>query len=197
MKKTTVLALLGGATVAAGVLGAVRESNRSFMESWDFRMASVTDELRKANATTDDEIVECVLNYIRSWTEDIDVRPAYYPVLKFGPGSVLWRTRRPLCNAETVTLHLLREVFETIAKSTYTLSDRAAHLIALGTFDLVKEHEDAQRERNTAYEDMIQTRLERLDPVYDAVGSAIERVRDLKQRANGLTEPVIRRIRKA
>lgn len=197
MKKTTVLALLGGATVVVGALGAIRESNRSLMGSWDFTMVSVTDALRKANATTDDEIVECVLAFLRSRTENIDVRPAHYPVLKFGPATTLWRTRRPLCNAETVTLQLLKEVFETIAKSTYTLSDRAAHLIVLGTFDLVKEHEDAQRELNTAYEDMIQTRLERLDPVYDAVGSAIERVRDLKQRANGLTEPVIRRIRKA
>lgn len=194
MKKTTALALLGGATVAAGVLGVVRESNRHLTELNDRTTGTVTDALRKANATTDDEIVSCVRAYIRSETEHIDVHPAYYPVLKFGPATALWRTRRPLCDAEMATLRLLREVFEALTRNDRTLSDRAARRIVLGTLDIVQEYEDAQRERNTVYEDMIQTRLE---PVFDAVESVLDQLDRLKQRANGLMEPVIRHLRKA
>ena len=197
MKKTTVLALAGGATaVAAGfMVGAAAVAKEEFERSQrDSAMGGVIRTLRDANATTDDEIVECALAYIRKQTEDINTHPAYEPVLKFGPAKVLWRTRRQISAAETVTMRLLREVFEDLDEKGYVLSDGAVRQITAGALALAKEYADTQDERNTAYVEAMLARLDRLDPVikpvFNAMGDAIGQL-------GSLTEPVIRRIRKA
>lgn len=201
MKKTTVLALAGGATAVAGLVtgavAAVRETSRSNMGSWDCTVVSLTDALRDANATTDDEIVECVLAHLRKRTENIGVQPVYQPVLKFGPATTLWRTRRPSSNAETATLHLLRNVFETLDGGNYTLSDRAVRQIVMGALALVKEYEDAQEERITAYFEMLEARFERFEPAADLLTSAVNRLYDLKGQAGELTEKASRRLRRS